>query len=131
MAPDTVYVYVSPEDVSVDITLCGGITDYDTKLLVFEDECYNYLPMACNEDACTAPNLPYPFASELRDVQFLAGHTYYIVVDGYPNYYGHFTLSITRVDPIPAVSERGMVAMALLMLTAGTLVYARHRPAQT
>ena len=29
---------------------------------------------------------------------------------------------------IPTVSEWGLVAMALLVLTAGTLVYARRRP---
>ena len=32
--------------------------------------------------------------------------------------------------PIPTVSEWGMVAMALLVVTAGTLVYRRRRPAQ-
>lgn len=32
-------------------------------------------------------------------------------------------------EPIPTVSEWGMVVMALLVLTAGTLVYARRRPA--
>lgn len=30
--------------------------------------------------------------------------------------------------PIPTVSEWGVIAMILLMLTAGTLVYTRHRP---
>ena len=32
---------------------------------------------------------------------------------------------------IPAVSSWGLLIMTLVMLTAGTLVYARRRPAQT
>ncbi len=35
-----------------------------------------------------------------------------------------------QVGAVPAVSEWGLVAMTLLFLTAGTLVYARRRPAQ-
>jgi len=44
---------------------------------------------------------------------------------------GYDTLRIrtSACSPIPAVSEWGLVAMALLALTAGTLVYARRRPA--
>ena len=32
--------------------------------------------------------------------------------------------------PIPTVSEWGLVAMTLVVLTAGTLVFMRHRQAQ-
>ncbi len=35
---------------------------------------------------------------------------------------------VSVADPVPTVSEWGLVVMALLVLTAGTLVYARRRP---
>jgi hypothetical protein len=57
-APDVVYVHQPLGDVLVDMTLGGGITDYHTKLLVFEDECVG-IP-------CTATKTPVrPRASRM------------------------------------------------------------------
>ena len=44
------------------------------------------------------------------------------------DYAGHFVVGASA--PIPAVSIWGLVAMTLLVLTAGTLVYARRRATQ-
>ena len=48
--------------------------------------------------------------------------------DGEPG--GTATIKFTvRADPIPTVSEWGMVTMTLLVLTAGTVVFMRKRQA--
>ena len=98
-SPDVVYSYTPEADICVDITLCIGQTDYDTKLYIYEDVCQDpgdgQEPYACNDDYCSAP---YNYDSELYGVAFNVGHTYYIVVDGYGTASGNYTIDITEVD---------------------------------
>jgi hypothetical protein len=54
----------------------------------------------------------------------------YVTVSGH-NYLPYEGQAIVRSEPIPTVSEWGLVVMALILLTAGTLVFARtKRPCQ-
>ena len=48
--------------------------------------------------------------------------------DGQPG--GDAVLTFDKTGDIPTVSQWGMAAMVLLVLTAGTLVISRHRPAK-
>ncbi len=91
-APDVVYSYAPGASIYVDISLCTN-SDYDTKLYVYE----NTVPStfyACNDDACTTPSYPSPYVSELVNILFTGGNTYYIVIDGYGGEAGNYTLDI-------------------------------------
>ncbi len=94
-SPDIVYSYTPVQTEMVSLTLCGGITNYDTKLYVFEGSCTG-TPIACSDDECTAPNYTFPYVSALVCVPMNAGITYYIVVDGYgAGSFGSYTLAST------------------------------------
>lgn len=106
IGPDRVYVFVPAEDMVLDFTMCVGITDYDTKLLIFQNGCQTWNDLvACNDDYCTAPNYPYPYVSRLDSIVITADSTYYIVVDGYGNECGNYTLQVTPWIPPPDPPE--------------------------
>jgi len=88
-APDVVYSYTPDSNETVHISLCRS--DYDTKLFVYENDQYN--PIGCSDD-------DYPFCgddgfrSRLWALDFLAGNTYYIIIDGCVTEMGVYTLDI-------------------------------------
>jgi hypothetical protein len=85
-APDVIYEYTPEETAMHTVTLLGS--HYDTVLDIREGgACPGDLEVACNDDF-------FQFQSSL-DVQLLAGHTYYIVVDGFATYAGHYRLMVT------------------------------------
>ncbi|NNE09402.1 MAG: hypothetical protein HKN20_12645, partial [Gemmatimonadetes bacterium] len=95
-APDVVYAFTPASDINVNIELCQSY--YDTKLIVFENGTTPQQFFACNDDKCEGPNFPYPhfpYLSQLRNLPFEAGNTYYIVVDGYDLFCGQYELRIT------------------------------------
>jgi hypothetical protein len=94
-SPDVVYSYTPDVDIEVDIDLCTGVTDYDTKLFVYENDCTSAY-YACNDDACSDPFL---FVSQILCLPMTAGNTYYIVVDGYGGGCGNFTLEVDECVP--------------------------------
>ncbi len=99
-APDVVYSYYAAEDMCVDIDLCPSL--YDTKVFVYEDEWTPGDPFACNDDADCAT----AYRSFIGGLVLYAGHTYYIVVDGYSSASGNYVLDVTQVDcPTPCVVE--------------------------
>ena len=99
---DVVYAYAPETNLRASFSLCTGTTNYDTKLFIFRDTCQSYDPIACNDDACEAPNFNYPFVSRLSDVPLFAGSTYYIVVDAYyENLCGDYTLVTSFAPPDP------------------------------
>ncbi|MFN8176846.1 MAG: hypothetical protein U0167_02910 [bacterium] len=84
-APDVVY-FISPSAVQagdLTISLCGS--SYDTEVYVYADVQGHVI--GCNDDSCG-------LQSELT-VSVAVGHTYYIVVDGYYNYSGAYTILVT------------------------------------
>jgi hypothetical protein len=95
-APDVVYAFTPATDMFVDINLCNDGTDYDTKLFVYEDACPGVVA-GCNDDMCTSPQYPYAYVSRLSFTPLQAGHTYYIVVDGYGASCGNYHLTINEV----------------------------------
>ena len=100
-APDVVYKYTAAADVVVDITLCTGATNYDTKLYVYENTCPDTgNPYACNDDACSSPAFAN-YVSEIAGLSLTSGNTYYIIVDGYGTEAGSYYLDITEGTPPP------------------------------
>jgi hypothetical protein len=87
-APDVVYKYVCGTSIGVDISLCGS--PYDTKLYVYENAVGT--PIACNDDYCS-------WQSQLSNVPFTAGNTYYVVVDGYGTSCGTYNLTVEEWEP--------------------------------
>jgi hypothetical protein len=95
LSPDVVYSYTPGTTITVDVTLCVGVTDYDTKLYVYENTCPDGGPFACNDDSCTAPGGQL-YVSALSALTLTAGNTYYFVVDGYGSGSGNYTIEITE-----------------------------------
>ncbi len=91
-SPDVVYSYTPGGDCSIDITLCG-LTDYDSKLYVYEGSCPGTL-VACNDDECVS-ELGQSYVSELLGVGLSGGVTYYIIVDGYGGDSGNYEIDVT------------------------------------
>jgi hypothetical protein len=96
-APDVVYEYACTQDEYVTIDLCES--GYDTKVYVYDNICPDTgSPLACNDDACN-DSLGNPYRSKLVCLPFQAGHTYYIVVDGYGTASGTYALDISICQP--------------------------------
>ena len=88
-SPDVVYRYYCSGGGPVVIDLCDS--QYDTKVYVYEDEYVNGGEIACNDDSPGCG--PSGYRSWLL-VDFQAGHTYYVVVDGYGGDCGVYELFI-------------------------------------
>lgn len=103
-SPDVVYSYTPAASTSVNVTLCTGTTNYDTKLYVYEGTCATP-SLACNDDSCPAPLYPSSFVSALENVPLTGGQTYYFVVDGYGGGSGDYTIDVTEWQPPPPPAE--------------------------
>ncbi len=82
-APDVVYAVTPSRDSYIDIDLCSS--GYDT---IVEVQDGAGAPIACNDDYCG-------LQSGIGYVVLQAGHTYYIIVDGYSAGCGSYVLDIT------------------------------------
>jgi hypothetical protein len=89
---DVVYKFVATANMGLSIDLCGSV--YDTKVYVYDS---SMTVIACNDDYCS-------FQSHIANVPFVAGNTYYIVVDGYGGSCGAYVLSVGDCCP-PCVIE--------------------------
>jgi len=93
-APDVVYSYTPAGDTRINVDLCSSL--YDTKVFLFDGSPANVV--ACNDDASCGYS---GYQSRLDLVPLTAGHTYYIVVDGYFGDCGDYSLAVTEVPPPP------------------------------
>jgi len=103
-SPDVVYSYTPAANTSVDITLCVGTTDYDTKLYIYEGSCPGSGYVDCNDDSCSSP-LYSSYVSSLANVPLTGGQTYYFVVDGYGGSSGAYTIEVSEYQPPPPPPE--------------------------
>ncbi|MCB9473925.1 MAG: hypothetical protein H6678_08955 [Candidatus Delongbacteria bacterium] len=92
-APDVVYSFVPDEDMLIDVDLCGS--SFDTILSVFENDSSTLV--GCNDDGCGDQ-------SRLEYLELSAGNTYFILVDGFSNRSGDYTLSVAR-NSLPTPCE--------------------------
>ncbi|MBN2561905.1 MAG: PPC domain-containing protein [Phycisphaerae bacterium] len=98
-SPDVVYLFTPTETEILVFTLCDGMTDYDSKMYIYENVCPDAgNPYICNDDACTSA------AGQDYVSQFItsvtAGNDYYIVVDGYGTSSGDYYLDIYEWVPL-------------------------------
>ncbi|MBE0661291.1 MAG: fibronectin type III domain-containing protein [Bacteroidales bacterium] len=110
-SPDVVYSYTPASNGFIDISLCNDLTDYDTKLYVYDTQ--NPITgdeIACNDDACSTLNFPDPYVSQILGVEVFSGVTYYIVVDGYGGDNGNYEITVTQgIEPISLDCPPGTV----------------------
>lgn len=95
-SPDVVYAYAPPYDMCVSISLCNSY--YDTKVFVYEDVVGNVPIDGCNDDNYDCVDPPVSYTSWIPSLAVLAGHTYYIVVDGYGGGCGDYVLEMDEVE---------------------------------
>jgi hypothetical protein len=107
LSPDVVYAYTPAADTTVNVSLCVGTTNYDTKLYIYEGSCPGAGAVACNDDSCAAPLFPSTFISSVEGVALTGGQTYYFVVDGYGGDEGPYTIDISEAAPPPACPTQG------------------------
>jgi hypothetical protein len=104
-ARDVVYSFTPAANIDLDIILCDSA--YDTKVYVTDG---NGGPIVgCSDDECgTTP--PVGWKSEIPCLNTLAGHTYYIFVDGYSSTdYGVYQLVINECFPCVVTCPPGAV----------------------
>ncbi|MFH1681529.1 MAG: hypothetical protein ABIH26_12925 [Candidatus Eisenbacteria bacterium] len=106
--PDVVYAYAPTVDEVNTIDLC--MSYYDTKVFVYQDSWTPGAPWACNDDYCMGPNFPYSYLSYIEQVPMYAGHTYYIVVDGYGGSVGTYVLDIYPYEECETPCPAGGIA---------------------
>lgn len=95
-APDVVYSYTPTAPGSVSISLCGS--DYDTKMFVYDDSYTPGSPYACNDDGCGSDG----YRSIIPSMEVVAGHTYYIVIDGWGSSSGSYEFVLDEPIEPPA-----------------------------
>jgi len=89
---DYAYQLWMPADGAIDISLCGASTDYDTKVEIFNADCFTTTGNYNDDDFnCEFSSLQ----SGLYNV-FLPEGIYLIVVDGYSGGIGNFDISVTE-----------------------------------
>jgi hypothetical protein len=94
---DVVYKYVATANIAINVDLCSDATNYDTKTYVCDGVVTNIV--GCSDDECGVTP-PVGWKSWVHCAQLVAGHTYYIVVDGYSSTdYGNYTLSVNECVP--------------------------------
>ncbi len=91
---EIIFEWVVPAEYVYTVSLCDSITDYDTKIAIYADECCTgpETYYAYNDDACGT-------ASEITTT-FFPG-TYYVVVDGYDGDCGLTILDISEFGEPP------------------------------
>jgi len=94
---DYAYQLYMPQDGTIDITLCGPATDYDTRLEVFNGDCITSTGYV-NDDGPFGgcPESPAPYTpSELTGI-FLTEGVYLIVVDGFYAAAGNYEITVNE-----------------------------------
>ncbi|MBM4131030.1 hypothetical protein FJ250_08370 [bacterium] len=94
-APDVVYAFVPPASGLYTFDLCGSA--FDTKMYLFDQ---SRTLVACNDDFDPTYGEGEPCFLNARLERFAAdmGDTVFVVVDGYADLAGDYTLSITAAD---------------------------------
>ncbi|MDC8000338.1 T9SS type A sorting domain-containing protein [Aequorivita todarodis] len=113
-APDVFYKFTgSGAPQLVTISLCGGGTDYDSALRVFDD-CDLLNELAFNDDSCGLQS----------EVSFTSDgtSTYYIMVEGFGSASGNFSLDVTCEDPLPNDDCSGAIAVSCGSSVTGSTV---------
>jgi hypothetical protein len=95
VAPEVVFAWTPTTSGTAHVSTCGGATSYDTVLYVRNGTCGGS-EAVCNDDTvgCTT-NEPSQYHGSQVTLTVTAGQTYLIVVDGYADRHGTFSLNVT------------------------------------
>ncbi len=113
-APDVFYKFTgNGTSQLVTISLCGGGTDYDSALRVYDD-CDLQNELAFNDDSCGLQS----------EVTFISNgtSTYYIMVEGFGSNSGNFSLDVTCEDPLPNDECSGAIPVSCGGSVSGSTV---------
>ena len=91
--PEYTYVFDAPGNTHVQLSLSGLSADLD--LIVLRDT-----GTGCNSGGCISHNVAGGSDSELVKLGVLAGHRYYVVVDGYTGATSPYTVQLTCDGPL-------------------------------
>ena len=95
-APEHVYSYTTGGSIEhVNASLCEAITDFDSQLYIFENNCLS-APVWCQEDGCESPAFFAAYNSRIDAIVLQPSTTYYFVVDGYnSSAFGNYQFNLT------------------------------------
>jgi len=102
-AGDVVYEFTPQDNITVDIILCTGSTDYDSKIYVYQGECTGINLVACNDDHCRTDGFSWTYVSRLQHLDLIGGDVYYVIIDGNRWHEGNYFLDIYESygTPVP------------------------------
>lgn len=83
--------------VTVNVSLCVAVTDYDSQLYIYQDTCVTNTAVACMEDGCQSPAFNQAYNSRIVSYNLLANTTYFFVVDGFNGTGGNYQINIDTV----------------------------------
>jgi hypothetical protein len=109
-APEVAFQWTPDRSGTALIDTCGSGTTYDTVLHLRSDSCESGAEAACNDDACT--NATGNVRASRITPTVVAGTTYVIVVDGFGDEAGTFTLTVTPPSCALDVDGDGTAAVA-------------------
>mmetsp|Transcript_40 Transcript_40/g.143 ORF Transcript_40/g.143 Transcript_40/m.143 type:complete len:362 (+) Transcript_40:82-1167(+) len=90
-SPTTWFFVIPGGTARATFSTCGEGTDFDTVIAVFDD-CEMLMCIAANDDGRCDEGLP---SSSVASVNVQQGHVYFVMVAGYADASGLFTLTIT------------------------------------
>jgi hypothetical protein len=93
-SPEVVYRWTPSTSGTATLETCGSHTNYDTVVYISESTCGGS-PSACNDDTpgCGTGEPNDHHGSRITP-NVIAGHTYYVVVDGYDGRAGNYSLNV-------------------------------------
>lgn len=113
ISPDVFYSYTgSGLEEDIIISLCDGGTDYDSFIRVFED-CTLAVEITSNDDTCGLQS----------EVEFESDgtSTYYIMIEGYQEHAGNFSLEVTCIPIDPNEPENNDCEDAIALVCGETV----------
>jgi hypothetical protein len=113
VAPDVWYLFTGTGDL-ITASMCGGGTDYDSKIDIYTGTCGALVSVDCNDDYCGA-------VSEISWTSDI-GTDYYIRVHGYSGAVGNYELTITcAAAPLYCTVAGGTSFEYISNVTVGTI----------
>lgn len=121
---DVAYQLYLPTDATIDVTLCSDNTDYDTKLEIFNADCFTSTGYYDDDDFDCSVNI---LQSGIWGAYLPAG-TYLIVVDGFGGSTGNYEINVTEsvVARRPIADRNDAMAYEMRKLARAHITPTRH-----
>jgi hypothetical protein len=96
-APEQVFAWTPTSSGPAFFRTCGA-TSYDTVMYVRRGSCAG-AELACNDDTTGCPTATNTYHGSQLSLDAVAGETYFIIVDGYADRRGTFSLTVVPPSP--------------------------------